>query len=990
MPAEVIKISGARQHNLKNLHVEIPREKLVVITGLSGSGKSSLAFDTLYAEGQRRYVESLSAYARQFLDQMEKPDVDFIEGLSPAIAIEQRSAGANPRSTIATTTEVYDYLRVLFSAVGQPHDPLTGQPLYRQTPQQIVDQILAYESETKIIVLAPLIENQSGEFRDVIEKVKREGFVRVRVDGQIIELDRSDPLRLKKNERHTIEAVVDRLVVGDGIRVRLTDSIETALKWGGKRVAVLRQRPGDGVMEKWSNEKSTTSRFQPSLTPTGEWEELRYSTDYGNAETGFTLDELTPRHFSFNSHLGACPACHGLGTQLVCDPELMISDPGKTLAEGAVTPWRRGTKRMQTYYRHLLGALVKHFRVDEDVPFAELPEQFKEALYFGTGDQPIEMSFSSNGRSSKTARPFEGLVPQMQRLYQETESEFTRNRIRAFMTREPCKICGGARLKPEILAVTVKDRRARELNIHQFSELTTEAAARYIENLDLSAQQRVIVIEVVREIQSRLQFLVEVGLGYLTLNRESGTLSGGEAQRIRLATQIGSGLAGVLYVLDEPSIGLHQRDNARLLGTLRRLRDLGNSVIVVEHDEETIRAADHIVDLGPGAGPRGGEIVAQGSIEEVLRAKNSLTADYLSGRARIAIPKQRVKPRSINHQPSSNNHPDGWLTVAGANENNLKKIDVPFPIGCLTCVTGVSGSGKSTLVDDILRRALFRHFYNSKERPGGYQAIRGVEQIDKAIVIDQSAIGRTPRSNPVTYTGAFAPIRELFSQLPAARVRGYDVGRFSFNVKGGRCENCEGGGLIKIEMHFLPDVYVECEVCHGKRYNRETLEITYKGKNIADVLNLTVDEAARFFRNVPSVSDKLNALLDVGLGYLRLGQAGTTLSGGEAQRVKLATELAKRATGRTVYILDEPTTGLHFADIEKLLQVLMKLRNAGNTVIVIEHNLEMIKCADWIIDLGPEGGEGGGEIVGTGPPETIVDLPNSFTGKYLRPMLKVS
>jgi excinuclease ABC subunit A len=632
---------------------------------------------------------------------------------------------------------------------------------------------------------------------------------------------------------------------------------------------------------------------------------------------------------------------------------------------------------------------VKHFRVGENVPFAELPEPFKEALYFGTGDQSIEMSFSSNGRSSKTARPFEGLVPQMQRLYEETQSEFTRNRIRAFMTREPCKMCRGARLKPEILAVTVKDRRARELNIHQFSELTTEAAARYIDNLDLTAQQQVIVPEVVREIQSRLQFLVEVGLGYLTLNRESGTLSGGEAQRIRLATQIGSGLAGVLYVLDEPSIGLHQRDNARLLGTLRRLRDLGNSVIVVEHDEETIRAADHIVDLGPGAGPRGGEIVAQGSIDDVLRAKNSLTADYLSARARIAIPKQRVKPRSKNPR-SNNNHSDGWLTVAGANENNLKKIDVSFPLGCLTCVTGVSGSGKSTLVDDILRRALFRHFYNSKEKPGGYQAIHGVEQIDKAIVIDQSAIGRTPRSNPVTYTGAFAPIRELFSQLPAARVRGYEAGRFSFNVKGGRCENCEGGGLIKIEMHFLPDVYVECEVCHGKRYNRETLEITYKGKNIADILDLTVDEAARFFRNVPSVSDKLNALLDVGLGYLRLGQAGTTLSGGEAQRVKLATELAKKATGRTVYILDEPTTGLHFADIEKLLQVLMKLRNAGNTVIVIEHNLEMIKCADWIIDLGPEGGERGGEIVGSGPPETIIDLSNSLTGKYLRPLLKIS
>jgi excinuclease ABC subunit A len=983
MPAQVIKISGARQHNLKNLHVEIPREKLVVITGLSGSGKSSLAFDTLYAEGQRRYVESLSAYARQFLDQMEKPDVDFIEGLSPAIAIEQRSAGGNPRSTIATATEIYDYLRVLFSAVGQPHDPLTGRPLKRQTPQQIVDQILSYEPGTRIVVLAPLIENQAGEFRDVIEKTKREGFIRVRIDGQIAEFDGPEPIRLKKKERHTIEAVVDRLVVRDGLRVRLTDSIETALKWGGKRVVVLRQSRSDGVKEKWSDEKTTTPILRHSDTPTEKWEELRYSTDYGNAETGFTLGELTPKHFSFNSHLGACPACHGLGTQLVCDPELMISDPTKTLAEGAITPWRRGTKRMQAYYRHLQGALVKHFHVDENVPFAELPERFKEALYLGTGDQPIEVRFSSNGRSNKTARPFEGLVPQMQRLYEETQSEFTRNRIRAFMTREPCKVCSGARLKPEILAVTIKDRHGRESNIHQFSEETIEAAGRFIEELDLSPQQRMIASEVVREIQSRLRFLVEVGLGYLTLNRESGTLSGGEAQRIRLATQIGSGLAGVLYVLDEPSIGLHQRDNARLLGTLRRLRDLGNSVVVVEHDEETIRAADHIVDLGPGAGPRGGEIVAQGSIEEILRAKNSLTADYLSGRARIAIPKQRVAPRS-------NNHSDGWLTVVGATENNLKKIDVSFPLGCLTCVTGVSGSGKSTLVDDILRRSLFRHFYNSKEKPGSYQSVRGMEQIDKAIVIDQSAIGRTPRSNPVTYTGAFAPIRELFSQLPAARVRGYDAGRFSFNVKGGRCENCEGGGLIKIEMHFLPDVYVECEVCHGKRYNRETLEITYKGKNIADVLDLTVDEAARFFRNVPSISEKLNSLLDVGLGYLRLGQAGTTLSGGEAQRVKLATELAKKATGRTVYILDEPTTGLHFVDIEKLLQVLMKLRNAGNTVIVIEHNLEMIKCADWIIDLGPEGGERGGEIVGTGSPEKIINLPNSFTGKYLRPMLTLS
>ncbi len=709
-----IKISGARQHNLKNLYVEIPREKLVVITGLSGSGKSSLAFDTLYAEGQRRYVESLSAYARQFLDQLEKPDVDFIEGLSPAIAIEQRSAGANPRSTIATTTEMYDYLRVLFSAVGQPHDPLTGKPIHRQTPQQIVDQILAYEPESRIVLLAPLVENQAGEFRDVIEKVKREGFVRVRIDGEITELGSAEPIRLKKTQRHTLEAVVDRLVVRHGIRVRLTDSIETALKWGGNHVVVMRER-------------RETSNVQPEAI----WEEFRYSTDYGNAETGFTLGELTPKHFSFNSHFGACPACHGLGTQLVCDPDLMISDPGKTLAEGAITPWRRGTKRMQAYYRHLQGALVKHFHVDEDLPFEDLSNEFKDALYFGTNGEPIDMNFGGNGEKRVT-KPFEGLVPQMQRLYEETESEFTRNRIRAFMTRVPCKTCQGARLKPEILAVTIKDRQARELNIHQFSEQTIEAAVRYIDNLDLTAQQRTIVTEVVREIQSRLQFLLEVGLGYLTLNRESGTLSGGEAQRIRLATQIGSGLAGVLYVLDEPSIGLHQRDNARLLGTLRRLRDLGNSVIVVEHDEETIRSADYVVDLGPGAGPRGGEIVAQGTIEELLRARNSLTAAYLSGRARIAIPKQRTKPRSINPRTSNIEPVDGWLTLVGAAENNLKKINVSFPLGCLTCVTGVSGSGKSTLVDDILRRALFRHFYNSKEKPGAYRAIRGVEQIDTA------------------------------------------------------------------------------------------------------------------------------------------------------------------------------------------------------------------------------------------------------------------
>jgi excinuclease ABC subunit A len=816
----------------------------------------------------------------------------------------------------------------------------------------------------------------------------------------MIELDRTEPIRLKKGAKHTIEAVVDRLIVREGIRVRLTDSIETALKWGGNSIIVLCQT---GKTPNSERLREQAAQRPTSNAESERWEECRYSTDYGNAETGFNLGELTPRHFSFNSHLGACPACHGLGTQLVVDPELMISDQTKTLAEGAIIPWRRGTKRMRVYYRHLQNALIKHFEVNEDVPFADLPEVFKAALYFGTNGEPIEMQFGGNsdksraGGEKKITKPFEGLVPQMQRLYEQTESEFTRNRIRAFMTRETCKVCGGARLKPEILGVTIKARPASadlsavalakaeatagkdglELNIHQFSQQNVEDALRFVGDLDLTEQQQTIVTDVVREIRSRLQFLVEVGLGYLTLNRESGTLSGGEAQRIRLATQIGSGLAGVLYILDEPSIGLHQRDNSRLLGTLRKLRDLGNSVIVVEHDEETIRAADHILDLGPGAGPRGGEIVAEGTLDDIARAKNSLTGDYLSGRARIGVPKQRVQPR-----------PDGWLTVVGASENNLKTIDVSFPLGCLTCVTGLSGSGKSTLVDDILRRALFRHFYNSKDKPGTHKGIRGLEQIDKVVVIDQSPIGRTPRSNPVTYTGAFTPIRELFAQLPASRVRGYDAGRFSFNVKGGRCENCEGGGLIKIEMHFLPDVYVECEVCRGKRYNRETLEITYKGKNIADVLNLTVDEAARFFRNVPTIAEKLNSLLDVGLGYLRLGQAGTTLSGGEAQRVKLATELAKKATGRTVYILDEPTTGLHFADIEKLLEVLMKLRNAGNTIVVIEHNLEMIKCADWIVDLGPEGGEHGGEVVGSGPPEKVAAITASHTGQYLRAMLE--
>jgi excinuclease ABC subunit A len=821
-----------------------------------------------------------------------------------------------------------------------------------------VDQILSFPQETRIVVLAPIVRGQAGEFRDVLEKIKREGFVRARVDGEILELGGPDPIRLSKTRPHTIEVVVDRLVIRDGVRPRLADSVDTALKWGGARLGVLRHAPGGAA-----------------------WEPVSYSTDYCDPETDFTIPQLTPKHFSFNSHLGACSACHGLGTEQVCDPDLMIPDPKKSLEEGAVVPWSRGSKRMAQYYQGLLHSLARHYKAPLDVPYAELPGAFKEALCHGTGDRAIEINWTKGGKAAPVTKPFEGLVPQMQRLYEETESEFTKNRIRAYMSRRLCAVCQGARLKPEILAVTLRGGDGTELNIREFCGLGIVAARHFIETLDLTAQQRLIVGEVTREILARLGFLVEVGLGYLNLDRESGTLSGGEAQRIRLATQIGSGLAGVLYVLDEPSIGLHQRDNDRLIETLRHLRNLGNSVIVVEHDEDTIRCADYLIDLGPGAGVRGGYLVAQGTLQEVLAAENSLTAQYLTGTLKIPTPRGRVAPARSRRSGI------GWLEIAGAAENNLQHIDAGFPLGCFTCVTGVSGSGKSTLVDDILRRALFRHFYRSKDRPGKHAAIRGLDQIDKAIVIDQSPIGRTPRSNPVTYTGAFAPIRQLFSQLPASRVRGYDQGRFSFNVKGGRCENCEGDGVIKIEMHFLADVYVECEVCHGRRYNRETLEITYKGRNIADVLDMTVDEAARFFRNVPTIYDRLVALEDVGLGYVRLGQAATTLSGGEAQRVKLAGELAKKATGRTVYILDEPTTGLHFADIHKLLEVLMKLRDAGNTLIVIEHNLEVIKCADWIIDLGPEGGEGGGRIVAEGTPETIAALETSHTGHYLKRVL---
>ena len=955
MASSVIRIVGARQHNLKNLTLEIPREKLVVVTGLSGSGKSSLAFDTLYAEGQRRYVESLSAYARQFLDQMQKPDVEHIEGLSPAIAIEQRTSGGNQRSTIATTTEIYDYLRVLYANTGTPHDPNTGRVIRRMTPQQIVDAIVSWPEETKLMLLAPIVNDEVGEFRDVIEKVRREGFVRVRVDGEVQELGAA-PLKLEKTKRHRIEIVVDRLVVREGIRQRMGDSVATALKWGEGKIVVLREAAG-------------------------KWTPINYSTHFADPDTGFTLPPLTPKHFSFNSHYGACPACEGLGAEQFMDAEMLVPDTELSLADGAVAPWAKAAKSLAGYYAGILESLCKAYRQKMDVPWASLSEDLRTALMHGTGEREIEFTWGEGSKRESAKKPFEGVVAQMQKLYDTTDSELSRQRIRAYMGRRECSVCKGARLRPEILAVTLASAES-EKSIRDFCHLSVSEAKWFIEHLVLSNEGRIIATEIVREVRNRLAFMEEVGLGYLSLDRESGTLSGGEAQRIRLATQIGSGLAGCLYVLDEPSIGLHQRDNDRLITTLRRLRDLGNSVIVVEHDEDTIRAADHVLDLGPGAGKYGGYITAQGTPDEVAKVETSLTGQYLAGTAKIPVPKKRVKPQTIAGSKQ------GWLTITEATENNLQHVTAAFPLGCFTCVTGVSGSGKSTLVDDILRRALFRHFYRSKDKPGRHRSILGLDQIDKSIVIDQAPIGRTPRSNPVTYTGAFGPIRDLFCGLPASRVRGYEAGRFSFNVKGGRCEACEGDGVKKIEMHFLADVYVECEVCRGRRYNRETLEVTYKGKNVADILDMTVDEAARFFRNIPNIYDKLTALEDVGLGYLHLGQSGTTLSGGEAQRIKLAAELSKKATGRTVYILDEPTTGLHFADIHKLLEVLMKLRDAGNTLIIIEHNLEVIKSADWIIDMGPEGGNGGGQIVAEGTPEQVAKVPASYTGRYLARMLK--
>jgi excinuclease ABC subunit A len=965
MSKEFIRIGGARQHNLKNLTLSIPRDKLVVITGLSGSGKSSLAFDTIYAEGQRKYVESLSAYARQFLDQMEKPEVDFIEGLSPAIAIEQRGAASNPRSIIATTTEIYDYLRLLYANVGQPHCPVSGEPIFRQTTSDIVDKILALPLKTRVMLLAPVVVKQKGEFRDVIERLAREGFVRARVDGELVELSSNVRVKLDSKQRHSIDAIVDRLVIDEKIRVRLSDSVETALKWGDGRLALLQQpgEPAGGDGSVWTESLHSNRNYSPA--------------------TGQSFEPPTPKHFSFNSPMGACAVCHGLGQKMVFDANLIVPDPEKTLENGAALPWRRGAKRLLVYYKALLRGMARHYGQSMETAWKDLPEDFKQKLLRGTGEEEIEFSFWRAGKISAAKKSFEGIIPNLERLYAESESEFTKNRLKSFMNPEPCDACNGRRLKPEMLAVTLGTAAPKPgsnipgLSIMDVCGLSVGQADEFFADLKLTEFQQKIAAELIKEIRSRLGFLKNVGLGYLTLDRESGTLSGGEAQRIRLATQIGAGLVGVVYILDEPSIGLHQRDNERLLQSLEGLRDLGNSVLVVEHDEDTIRRADYVLDLGPGAGVRGGELVAAGTVAEIESCPRSLTGQYLKGDLKISIPKTRVKPSADR----------GWLEILGAAENNLRNIDARIPLGAFTVVTGVSGSGKSTLVDDILRRALFRKFYGSKEQPGRHRLMRGFETLDKVIVIDQTPIGRTPRSNPATYTGMFNQIRDLFAKLPSAKIRGYEAGRFSFNVKGGRCEKCQGDGLIKIEMHFLPPIYVTCEACNGRRYNRETLEIHYKGMNIADVLDMTVDEAATFFRAVPKIYEPCLTLAEVGLGYVRLGQSGTTLSGGEAQRIKLAGELSRKATGHTLYILDEPTTGLHFHDVAKLLDVLFKLRNTGNTLLIIEHNLDVIKTADWVIDLGPEGGAAGGRIVAEGPPEKIARTPGSHTGQYLRRIL---
>ncbi|AUS10525.1 excinuclease ABC subunit UvrA [Laceyella sacchari] len=938
MAQENIVIRGARVHNLKNIDITIPRDKFVVVTGLSGSGKSSLAFDTIYAEGQRRYVESLSAYARQFLGQMDKPDVDAIEGLSPAISIDQKTTSRNPRSTVGTVTEIYDYLRLLFARVGHAHCPEHGIRITSQTVPQMADRIMALPERTRIQIMAPLVKGRKGEHVKLLEDVARQGYVRVRVDGEIRDL--SEEIRLEKNKKHTIEVVVDRVVVKEGVQARLTDSLETALSLSGGEVLI------DVI----------------------DGEELLFSQNLACPECGFSIDELSPRMFSFNSPFGACPTCDGLGSRMEIDPDLVIPNPQLSLAEGAIEPWSSGTS---SYYPQLLEAACRHFGIDMKIPFAELDKKDKAIILHGSKERFPFKYTNENGFTRESQALFEGIIPHLNRRYRETGSELMREHLENYMSNKPCPTCKGARLKKEILSVTVGGK-----NIDYVTNLSIKEAHEFFATLELSEKEMQIARQVLKEIKERLGFLVNVGLDYLSLSRSAGTLSGGEAQRIRLATQIGSSLMGVLYILDEPSIGLHQRDNNRLIATLKKMRDLGNTLIVVEHDEDTMLACDYIIDIGPGAGAHGGRVVSAGTPAEVMADENSLTGRYLSGRNFIPVPEQRTKPG------------DKWITIKGAKENNLKNIDVKFPLGVFTCVTGVSGSGKSTLVNEILLKAVAREVNKAKAVPGKHRKIEGIEHIDKVINIDQSPIGRTPRSNPATYTGVFDDIREVFASTQEAKVRGYQKGRFSFNVKGGRCEACRGDGIIKIEMHFLPDVYVPCEECKGKRYNRDTLEIKYKGKNISDVLEMTVEEALDFFQNIPRIKRKIQTLYDVGLSYMKLGQPATTLSGGEAQRVKLASELYKRSTGRTLYILDEPTTGLHIDDIARLLKVLGRLTANGDTVVVIEHNLDVIKTADYLIDLGPEGGTGGGMIVAKGTPEEVVQVKGSYTGQFLAPVME--
>jgi excinuclease ABC subunit A len=967
-----IVVSGAREHNLKDISLALPRDALVVVTGLSGSGKSSLAFDTIYAEGQRRYVESLSAYARQFLGQMDKPDVDSIEGLSPAISIDQKTTSRNPRSTVGTVTEIYDYLRLLWSRVGKPHCPICGRPIVGQSAEQIIDQVMELAEGTRFMVLAPAVRGRKGEYGKLLEEFRADGFARVKIDDRVRMLEES--IVLDKRYKHDISVVVDRLVMRHDVRKRLADSIETAVGLADGLVEIeivgTAKERDEGEQAKGAKGTKGTRAGGGQIVPGVAPEPgtlFTFSERFACPEHGPSLVELEPRIFSFNSPHGACDRCTGLGAQMEIDPELVVPDPSLSIGDGALAPWAGSASN---YYEQVTQALAEMYDVDLDAPWEDLPQEHRDVFLHGTNGEPIHVTYRNRyGRQRSYATRFEGIIANLQRRYRETDSEWTREKIEEFMSLRPCPACGGARLRPESRAVLVAGTR-----IEDFCALSARRALEWLEEVELSETDRHVARLILREISERLQFLENVGIGYLSMDRAAATLSGGEAQRIRLATQIGSSLVGVLYILDEPSIGLHQRDNTKLIGTLERLRDLGNTVIVVEHDEQTMRAADHLVDLGPGAGEHGGWIVAQGTATEVQQVKESLTGQYLAGTRTVEVPERRRTPT-------------GYIEIVGATEHNLRDIDVHVPLGVLTCVTGVSGSGKSTLVNDVLFKAVGNRLHRARKRPGAHRAIHGLDQLDKIIAVDQSPIGRTPRSNPATYTGLFDVIRDLFSKTQEARARGYKPGRFSFNVKGGRCEVCRGDGQIKIEMHFLPDVYVPCEQCHGKRYNRETLEVHFKGRSIADVLDMPVEEALSFFEHIPKIRRRLETLSAVGLGYVRLGQPATTLSGGEAQRVKLATELSKIATGRTLYILDEPTTGLHFADVQRLLEVLQRLVDAGNSVVVIEHNLDVIKCADRLIDMGPEGGEEGGMAIAIGTPEEVAAEPGSHTGQFLAELL---